>query len=94
MNARMAEATRLTRSGRLEEAIALLRGSIPLRAADVSNSPSGNVEQGPVGARAQIIDMIPHSAEGKVRGRHHALRNSSVVRRPSLGRACMISWDA
>ena len=65
MNARMAEATRLTRSGRLEEAIALLRGSIPLRAADVSNSPSGNVEQGPVGARAQIIDMIPPLGGGE-----------------------------
>ena len=59
MNTRMAEATRLTRSGQLEEAMALLRGSIPIRAADVTNSPSLNVEQGQIAAGAKIIDMVP-----------------------------------
>ena len=61
----MAEATRLTRSGRLDEAMALLRGSIPIRAADVANSPAFNVEQGPAAAGAQIIDMVPPLGGGE-----------------------------
>src|SRR5215204_2978887 len=65
MKTRMAEATRLTRSGRLEEAMALLRGSIPIRAANVTNSPGFNVEQGPVAAGAKIIDMVPPLGGGE-----------------------------
>ena len=62
MNTRMAEATRLTRSGRLEEAMALLRGSMPM---DVPNSPVFNLGQGPVAAGAKIIDMIPPLGGGE-----------------------------
>ncbi len=65
MNTRMAEATQLTRSGRLEEAMALLRGSIPIRAADITNSPAFNVEQGPAAAGAKIIDMVPPLGGGE-----------------------------
>src|SRR4051812_22935364 len=49
MNPRMAEATRLTRSGRLKEAMALLRAP---------NSPEFNFEQVPVAGR-RTIDMVP-----------------------------------
>src|SRR4051794_20673727 len=56
MNARMAEATRLTRSGRLQEAMALLRGSLPMSAVDVPSTPTFDIKQG---KGAKIIDMVP-----------------------------------
>ena len=59
MNARMAEATRLTRSGRLQEAMALLRGSMPMRAMDVPSTPAFDIKQGPAAKGAKIIDMVP-----------------------------------
>jgi hypothetical protein len=59
MNARMAEATRLTRSGRLQEAMALLRGSMPMRAVDEPSTPAFDMKQDPAAKRAKIIDMVP-----------------------------------
>ena len=59
MNARMAEATRLTRSGRLQEAMALLRGSMPMRAVDEPSTPAFDIKQGPAAKGAKIIDMVP-----------------------------------
>ena len=59
MNARMAEATQLTRSGRLQEAMALLRGSLPMRAVDEPSTPAFDIKQGPAAKGAKIIDMVP-----------------------------------
>ena len=55
MNANMIEATRLTRSGRLAEAMALLRGDNgPAAAAHVGHGSAPELEKG-----ARIIDMVP-----------------------------------
>ena len=55
----MMKATRLTREGRLEEAMALLRASATLSAARTGD---GDVHRGPGRARAaSIIDMMPPS---------------------------------
>ena len=67
MNARpkidMMEATRLTREGRLAEAMAVLRGALP--SAPPSAVPSdveGTARQRPAGRRPPILDMVPPSA--------------------------------
>jgi poly(hydroxyalkanoate) depolymerase family esterase len=60
----MIEATRLTREGRLEEAMAVLRGA--LRKAPPSTAPSdveGDAPQSPAGRTSTILDMVPPSAE-------------------------------
>ena len=55
MNTNMVEATRLTRSGRLADAMALLRGhQVTTPAADLGSRPAPDLKQG-----ARIIDMVP-----------------------------------
>ena len=95
MNARMAEATRLTRAGRLEEAMALLRGSIPMRAGMYrALLPLTSSKDRQRRAR-RLSTWSHHSAERRVRGRQHALRSSLAAQRPTSGRtACAISWSA
>jgi poly(hydroxyalkanoate) depolymerase family esterase len=59
----MMKATRLTREGRLEEAMAVLRGALP--GAPPAAAPSkleGDARQGPSGRTAPILDMMPPSA--------------------------------
>jgi hypothetical protein len=58
----MIEATRLTREGRLEEAMAVLRGELP--DAPSSAAPSkfdGDARQRPAGDTPRILDMVPPS---------------------------------
>ncbi|MGO4706416.1 PHB depolymerase family esterase [Microvirga sp. 2MCAF38] len=58
----MMEATRLTREGRLEEAMAVLRGGL----APSSAAPSGfdgDAQQKPAGHTPPILDMVPPSME-------------------------------
>ena len=94
MNARMAEATQLTRAGQLEEAMALLRGSIPMRAVVRALLPLTSSKDRQ--RRARRLSTWSHpSAERRVRGRQHALRSSLAAQRPTSGRtACAISWSA
>ena len=54
MNTNMIEATRLTRSGRLAEAMALLRGDTGLTASTDVSHAAPDQKQGP-----RIIDMVP-----------------------------------
>jgi poly(hydroxyalkanoate) depolymerase family esterase len=55
MNTNMVEATRLTRSGRLAEAMALLRGHPgPTASADAGHGAAPDLKKG-----ARIIDMVP-----------------------------------
>src|SRR5271169_33995 len=61
-NIDMMEATRLTREGRLEEAMAVLRGA--LASAPASNAPSNledDARQRPSGRTPPILDMVPPS---------------------------------
>jgi poly(hydroxyalkanoate) depolymerase family esterase len=60
----MIEATRLTREGRLEDAMAVLRGA--LRNPPPSATPSdveGDARQSPAGRTPTILDMVPPSTE-------------------------------
>jgi len=60
----MMEATRLTREGRLEEAMALLQGKPRAQAPAASDSaPAPAVKASPQGAKP-LIDMVPPSASG------------------------------
>jgi hypothetical protein len=63
-NIDMLEATRLTREGRLAEAMAVLRGELP--GANPSTAPSdagGDASKRPSGHFSRIIDMVPHPPE-------------------------------
>ena len=53
LNINMLEATRLTRDGRLDEAMALLRGAIP----SASSSNTGGMTQ--PGSKGPTIEMVP-----------------------------------
>jgi poly(hydroxyalkanoate) depolymerase family esterase len=66
MNARlkidMMNATRLTREGRLEEAMAVLRGALPGAASsDAPAEREGDVRQGLAGRASPFLDMVPPS---------------------------------
>src|SRR5919107_1219178 len=64
-NIDMLEATRLTREGRLAEAMAVLRGG--LAGANPSGAPSdagGDASKRPSGHFSRIIDMVPPSSGG------------------------------
>ena len=64
-NIDMLEATRLTREGRLAEAMALLQGELP--GANPSTAPSdaaGDASKRPPGHFSRIIDMVPPSSGG------------------------------
>lgn len=54
-NVDMMEALRLTRQGRLQEAMAVLRGSSP--------APEAALKREAEGAKASVLDMVPPSAE-------------------------------
>ena len=56
LNINMLEVTRLTRDGRLDEAMALLRGAIP-RA--TSSNSGGNTQPG---SKGPTIEMVPPSS--------------------------------
>jgi poly(hydroxyalkanoate) depolymerase family esterase len=61
----MLEATRLTREGRLAEAMAVLRGELP--GANPSTAPSNlgeDASKRPLGHFSRIIDMVPPSSRG------------------------------
>lgn len=69
MNARrnidMLEVTRLTREGRLAEAMAILQGGLPgARPSATSGDACGDAGQHPLGRGARIIDMVPPSSRG------------------------------
>ena len=91
MNARMAEATQLTRSGRLQEAMALLRGSLPMRAVDEPSTPAFDIKQGPAAKGAKIIDMVP-SFGGKegpwtaARAEEHVTWSNPILKLQFVGR--------
>jgi hypothetical protein len=66
MNARpkidMMNATRLTREGRLDEAMAVLRGALPGAASsDAPAEREGDVRKEPAGRLSSILDMVPPS---------------------------------
>jgi poly(hydroxyalkanoate) depolymerase family esterase len=66
MNARlkidMMTATRLTREGRLDEAMAVLRGALPGAASSAAPAErEGDVRQEPAGRASPILDMVPPS---------------------------------
>ena len=63
----MAEATRLTAAGRLDEAMALLRGAISSAPSPAAGSEA-DAERQPAPPRApEFIDMVPPSAgDGRV----------------------------
>ncbi|KFG69515.1 PHB depolymerase family esterase [Microvirga sp. BSC39] len=64
-NINMLEATRLTREGRLAEAMAILQGGLP--SAHPSATPGdagGDLGHRPAGNAARIIDMVPPSSGG------------------------------
>ncbi len=64
-NINMLEATRLTREGRLAEAMAILQGVLP--SAHPSATPGdagGDAGHSPAGNAARIIDMVPPSSGG------------------------------
>jgi poly(hydroxyalkanoate) depolymerase family esterase len=60
----MLEATRLTRTGRLTEASALLQRLHRVdETSDTASAPSGNVSQPPAGRRPRIFDVDPETGE-------------------------------
>jgi len=60
----MSEATRLTREGRLDEAMALLPGALPSAPSPVSPPPTGTQpEPGPFPRAKVFLDMVPPSPE-------------------------------
>jgi poly(hydroxyalkanoate) depolymerase family esterase len=64
-NIDMLEATRLTREGRLTEAMALLQGGLTgAHLETTSRSAGGNERTRPAGHFSRIIDMVPPSARG------------------------------
>jgi poly(hydroxyalkanoate) depolymerase family esterase len=64
-NIDMLEATRLTREGRLTEAMALLQGGLPgSHAATTSSSTKGDESNRAAGHFRRIIDMVPPPAGG------------------------------
>ncbi|MBZ6078718.1 extracellular catalytic domain type 1 short-chain-length polyhydroxyalkanoate depolymerase [Microvirga puerhi] len=66
-NIDMLEATRLTREGRLAEAMAILQGHLShTHPSTSSDGTSGNAGQKPSGRAARIIDMVPPSFGGGV----------------------------
>ena len=61
----MLEATRLTREGRLAEAMAILQGGLPgAHPSATSGDAGGDAGQHPAGHAARIIDMVPPSSGG------------------------------
>ncbi|MDF1586195.1 extracellular catalytic domain type 1 short-chain-length polyhydroxyalkanoate depolymerase [Marinimicrococcus flavescens] len=58
----MAEVSRLTREGRLEEAMAVLRRALPGGPAAAPPRPAGNARPGPAGDTPPTLDMVPPSA--------------------------------
>ncbi len=58
----MIEATRLTREGRLEEAMAILRGALPSARSSAASSER-DTGQKPAERTQHIIDMVPPSTE-------------------------------
>jgi poly(hydroxyalkanoate) depolymerase family esterase len=64
-NINMLEATRLTREGRLAEAMALLQGMPPsAHPSPVADDNDKDAGKRPVGPAARIIDMVPPSSGG------------------------------
>src|SRR4051794_36721715 len=64
-NINMLEATRLTREGRLAEAMALLQGGLPgAHPSATSGATGGDVGPHPLWRAAQITDMVPPSSAG------------------------------
>ena len=66
MNARlsidMMKVTRLTREGRLAEAMAVLRGALPRAASSPAPADrEGDVQQGPTEGASTLLDMVPPS---------------------------------
>ena len=57
----MIEATRLTREGRLQEAMAVLRGERPDAFSPGSPSPRGDAGPSPAADAPRILDMVPPS---------------------------------
>jgi hypothetical protein len=65
-NINMLEATRLTREGRLAEAMAILQGGPPsAHPSAASGDPSGTGGQHLAGLATRIIDMVPPSSGGR-----------------------------
>jgi poly(hydroxyalkanoate) depolymerase family esterase len=61
----MLEATRLTREGRLAEAMAVLRGELPSPNPSTAQSDAGgDASKRPLGHFSRIIDMVPPSSGG------------------------------
>jgi poly(hydroxyalkanoate) depolymerase family esterase len=59
----MAEVTRLTREGRLGQAMAVLRAALPVASPSAAHSgPAEGTQQGPSQATAPMLDMTPPSA--------------------------------
>ena len=64
-NSNMHEATRLTREGRLAEAMALLQGMSPsAHPSPAADDNDKDARKRPVGPAARIIDMVPPSSGG------------------------------
>ena len=62
--ANMMEATRLTREGRLQEAMALLQGTPRSDPPATSDNPTRQAPKTSVGGTQPLIDMVPPSASG------------------------------
>ncbi len=58
----MMEATRLTREGRLQEAMALLQGTSRADPPAASDNTTGQVSRTSAGGTQPLIDMVPPSA--------------------------------
>ena len=64
-NINMLEATRLTREGRLAEAMAILQGGLPSGPPSAtSDEADGSSDQRPAGRAGGIIDMVPPASGG------------------------------
>ena len=64
-NINMLEATRLTREGRLAEAMAILQGGLPSgHPSATSDEAGGKADQRPAGHVGRIIDMVPPVSGG------------------------------
>ena len=64
-NINMLEATRLTREGRLAEAMAILQGGLASgHPSTTSGEADGSPDQRPAGHAGRIIDMVPPASGG------------------------------
>jgi poly(hydroxyalkanoate) depolymerase family esterase len=59
----MAEATRLTRQGRLEEAMAVLRGALPVAERSAAARSDGDAQHQANSSAPTFLDMVPPSME-------------------------------